>query len=60
EARTAGEMYAAALRKELGTIHLLGSPDLDSPAVKMEDAFVSLCISETLRSDECFDSGKKQ
>jgi formylglycine-generating enzyme required for sulfatase activity len=59
EARTAEEKYCAALREELGTIHMLGSPDIESKTVKLEEAFVSLWISESWRSDTRFDPNKK-
>jgi formylglycine-generating enzyme required for sulfatase activity len=51
-AGTAEEIYRAALEEELGTIDMLGSPDIESKTVKLEDAFVSLCISESWKSEE--------
>jgi formylglycine-generating enzyme required for sulfatase activity len=51
EDRTAEEIYCAALRRELNTLRLPGSPDIECTTVKLEDAFVSLCISETRRND---------
>ena len=57
--KTCEELYCDALREELGTIHMLGSPDIESKTVKLEDAFVSLDISESWRSDTGFDSDKK-
>jgi formylglycine-generating enzyme required for sulfatase activity/energy-coupling factor transporter ATP-binding protein EcfA2 len=57
--RTAEDIYRAALKEELGHIDLLGSPDIDSKAVKLEDAFVSLCISQTWRSEERFTKKKE-
>ena len=33
-AKTAGDIYRAALEAELGTIDLLGSPDIDNKTVK--------------------------
>ncbi len=59
ESRTAEEIYCAALKEELGTIHMLGSPDIESKTVKLEDAFVSLRISESWRSETRFDPNKK-
>jgi predicted NACHT family NTPase len=44
--------YGAVLRNNLGNIEVLGSPDIESKAVKLEDAFVSLCISETSRCED--------
>ena len=55
EGRTAEQIYRAALKEELGTLNLLGTPDIDSKPVKLEDAFVSLCISESWRSDKRFE-----
>jgi predicted NACHT family NTPase len=51
--------YYGALKEELGTIHMLGSPDIESKTVKLEDAFVSLRISESWRSEMRFDPDKK-
>jgi NADH:ubiquinone oxidoreductase subunit 2 (subunit N) len=59
EARTAEEIYSAALKGELGTLHLPGSPDIECTTVKLEDAFVSLCISESRRNDLQFADHKK-
>ncbi len=58
EARTAEDIYCAALKGELGTLHLPGSPDIECTAVKLEDAFVSLSISETGRGDLQFTERK--
>ncbi|MGD2092083.1 MAG: SUMF1/EgtB/PvdO family nonheme iron enzyme [Candidatus Aminicenantes bacterium] len=57
--RTDEERYRAALREELSHIDLLGSPDIESKTVKLEDAFVSLSISESWRTEERFHSQKK-
>jgi predicted NACHT family NTPase len=54
-ARTAEEIYCAALKEELGFIHMLGSPQLESKAVKLEEAFVSLRISQHWRSENRFE-----
>jgi formylglycine-generating enzyme required for sulfatase activity/energy-coupling factor transporter ATP-binding protein EcfA2 len=59
KSRTDEEIYRAALEEELGTIDMLGSPDIESKTVKLEDAFVSLSISEYWRSEERFDKEKK-
>ena len=52
------EKYINAIKKELGYIDLLGSPDIESRPVKLEDAFVSLCISEYWRSERRFEPGE--
>jgi formylglycine-generating enzyme required for sulfatase activity/energy-coupling factor transporter ATP-binding protein EcfA2 len=59
QARTDEDIYCAALEEELGTIDMLGSPDIESKTVKLEDAFVSLRISEYWRSEERFNKGGK-
>jgi len=53
--QSAEEMYRATLAEELGSIRLLGSPDIESIQVDLDDAFVSLYISETWRSEKRFD-----
>ncbi|UCH93187.1 MAG: SUMF1/EgtB/PvdO family nonheme iron enzyme, partial [Candidatus Aminicenantes bacterium] len=58
-AKTAEEIYCAALKERLGTIHLPGSPDIECSTVKLEDAFVSLFISESWRSDRRFHDPEK-
>jgi len=60
EARTAEGIYCAALKEELGFIDLLGSPDIESKTVNLEDAFVSLHISESWRSETRFEPKEKQ
>jgi formylglycine-generating enzyme required for sulfatase activity/energy-coupling factor transporter ATP-binding protein EcfA2 len=60
QARTLEGRYRAALEKELGTMGILGSPDIESIPVKLDDAFVSLRISETWRSDKRFDPLERQ
>lgn len=52
------EKYRNTIKKELGYIDLLGSPDIKNRPVKLEDAFVSLCISEYWRSERRFDPGE--
>jgi formylglycine-generating enzyme required for sulfatase activity/energy-coupling factor transporter ATP-binding protein EcfA2 len=59
KARTDEDIYCAALEEELGTIDMLGSPDIESKTVKLEDAFVSLRISEYWRSEERFNKENK-
>ena len=58
EARTSEEIYCAALKEELGFIDLLGSPDIESKTVTLEDAYVSLHISESWRSETRFETRK--
>jgi formylglycine-generating enzyme required for sulfatase activity/energy-coupling factor transporter ATP-binding protein EcfA2 len=58
-AKTAEEIYHAALKEKLGTIFLPGSPDIECKPVSLEDAFVSLCISESQRVEERFAPDKK-
>lgn len=53
--KKAEEIYCAALKEELGFIHMLGSPQLESKAVKLEEAFVSLRISQQWRSENRFE-----
>ncbi len=57
---TAEESYRAALHKELGSIKILGSPDIDSLPVSLLDSFVSLRISETWRNESRFDPRKME
>jgi len=58
--RSAKEKYAAVLRRELGFIDLLGSPVIESKKVNLDDAFVSLRISESWRCEDRFGEMKKQ
>ncbi len=53
-AGTCRDKYETALKKELGHIGLMGSLDLGSHPVPLEETFVSLCISRSWRSDERF------
>lgn len=48
------ESYSKAIKDELGMLSLLGSPDVESLFVSLEDAFVSLRISESRRSEDRF------
>jgi formylglycine-generating enzyme required for sulfatase activity len=54
-ARSAEERYGQVLRAELGSIGILGSPDIDSLPVGLDDTFVHLRISQTQRSEARFD-----
>ena len=54
-ARSAEERYGQVLRAELGSIGILGSPDIDSLPVGLDDTFVHLRISRTQRSEARFD-----
>ncbi|NIM13489.1 MAG: SUMF1/EgtB/PvdO family nonheme iron enzyme [Candidatus Aminicenantes bacterium] len=58
--RSAKEKYTAVLRQELGFIDLLGSPDIESKTVNLDEAFVSLRISESWRCEDRFGALKKQ
>jgi formylglycine-generating enzyme required for sulfatase activity len=44
--------YCRALKNKLGNLELLGSPDIKSKIVKLEDAFVSLSISQDWRCED--------
>ena len=52
---TEEDRYRNTLENELGSIRLLGSPDIESISVKLDEAFVSLRISESWRSEKRFD-----
>jgi len=56
--KTAEQRYRDALGEELGSIKILGSPDIESVPVNLLDAFVSLDLSETWRSEGRFDPRK--
>jgi formylglycine-generating enzyme required for sulfatase activity len=56
--QTVEERYRNVLEAQLGNIGIFGSPDFDSMPVSLDDAFVSLRISETWRSEHRFDPGK--
>jgi formylglycine-generating enzyme required for sulfatase activity len=49
------QSYRNALKKNLGSIHMFGSPDIESKIVDLEEAFVSLRISQYWRSENRFD-----
>ncbi len=50
--------YRRILKEELGNIRILGSPDIDTIPVQLIDAFVSLKLSTTLRTEDKFDPEK--
>lgn len=56
--KTSEEQYRSVLKDELGSIRMLGSPDIESISVKLDQAFVSLRISESWRSEQRFDLKK--
>jgi formylglycine-generating enzyme required for sulfatase activity len=56
--QTFEERYRRELEAQLGNIGIFGSPDFDSMPVSLDDAFVSLRISETWRSEHRSDPGK--
>ncbi|MBN1465210.1 NACHT domain-containing protein, partial [candidate division KSB1 bacterium] len=58
--KSAEEILRKALTEELGTIRLLGSPDIPNLPVSLLDSFVSLDISETWRSEKRFDPDSMQ
>ena len=58
--RKARTCYEKTLREELGTIRIIGSPDIDSVAVDLLDTFVSLRISTAWRSERQFDPTGKE
>jgi formylglycine-generating enzyme required for sulfatase activity len=44
--------YQQTLKEELGKIKMLGSPDIDSVQVRLDDTFVPLRISHTWKTDD--------
>jgi DNA replication protein DnaC len=54
--KSSEDIYRAALQHELGSLNILGSPDIESKSMKLDDVFVSLRISESWRSEERFTS----
>ena len=52
--------YRATLTEELGKIRLLGSPDIDSVQVRLDDTFVPLRISHSWKTDERFKKKKQE
>ena len=57
--QTDKERYKNTLREELGKIRMLGSPEIENLPVNLLNAFVSLDISETWRSESEYDPLKK-
>ncbi|NIA29937.1 MAG: SUMF1/EgtB/PvdO family nonheme iron enzyme [Actinobacteria bacterium] len=53
-ARTAEQILNDALVSELGSIRLLGSPDIQNIPVRLLQSFVNLRISESWHSEEAF------
>lgn len=49
--RTAKSRYCSLLREKLGHIEMFGAPAIESKAVKLEDAFVSLRITRDWKCD---------
>jgi len=49
------ERYENTLRQELGSVRMLGSPDIPNVPVQLLDTFVSLDISTSWRTDQRFD-----
>ena len=47
QSTSAEQIYKNALTEELGTIRLLGSPEIENLPVNLLDSFVSLSISES-------------
>jgi len=54
-ALTADEQYRDALRKELGSLRMVG-PEFESQSVTLEETFVSLRLSQTRRCEERFEN----
>ena len=54
----AEDRYKNTLAEELGTVRMLGSPDIPSLPVDLLDTFVSLRVSTSWRTDERFDPDK--
>jgi formylglycine-generating enzyme required for sulfatase activity len=55
QALTFEEQYREALRKELGSLRMVG-PEFESQPVTLEDTFVSLRLSQTWRCEERFEN----
>lgn len=51
------QRYNSTLKEELGKIKLLGSPDIDSVQVNLDDTFVPLRISHSWKTDDRFKAG---
>lgn len=52
------QRYNSTLKEELGKIKLLGSPDIDSVQVNLDDTFVPLRISHSWKTDDRFKAGR--
>lgn len=52
--------YRATLTEELGKLKMLGSPDIDSVQVRLDDTFVPLRISHTWKTDERYHRRKRE
>ena len=50
--------YQATLKEELGNIRLIGSPDIDSVQVNLDDTFVPLRISHNWKTEDRYKKGK--
>jgi formylglycine-generating enzyme required for sulfatase activity len=57
---SAEERYCALLRRELGAIRMLGSPDIPNLPVHTLDVFVHLNVSISWRCDERFAPGGRE
>lgn len=52
--------YRAMLTEELGKLKMLGSPDIDSVQVRLDDTFVPLRISHTWKTDDRYSRRKRK
>jgi formylglycine-generating enzyme required for sulfatase activity len=52
--------YRQILTEELGKIKMLGSPDIDSVQVRLDDTFVPLRISHTWKTDDRYSRRKRE
>jgi len=53
------QLYQSTLTEELGKIRLIGSPDIDSVQVNLDDTFVPLRISHNWKTEDRFKTGKR-
>ncbi len=60
KAKGCEDQYKDMLAARLGTIDLLGSPDIRNKAVNLDDAFVSLSISHHREMGGCLDDKRNQ
>lgn len=56
---TAEQIFKSALLSELGSIRLLGAPDIDSIPVRLFESFVNLRISDSWRTEEQYRQSKR-